>query len=165
MSQSDSPVESPVTSVIEGPLESSLESPSESPVDVPLAVPTRRKVRSRPVSPRLSTRLADQVRHRLREELERTTTERELAELLTKSQSWISHRLTGRVTITLDDLEAFCFGLNVSPVEVVRDRGLDFVAEMTPSESRLFTELRRAPEPVRAAILTLLNLKPPLRKK
>lgn len=68
------------------------------------------------------------------------------------SQSRIAKLLTGRVQMTLPDLESLCFAVGISVTEAVRDRGMEFCAEMTPRELRRFETLRRFPESYRNTI-------------
>lgn len=104
------------------------------------------------------------ARLRLREEmLARDVSQRDLADAMTKrsdelwSQSRVGKVLTGKVETRLDDiaLMAECLGLTVS--EVVRDRGLEFYAEMAPSEVRIIEGLRRLPQFV-SPLLQLLTM-------
>ncbi len=90
------------------------------------------------------SRRSEHVRLRLREEMtKRDMSQRDVAGILSWSQSKVAHILNGRVEMSVDDLEAFCFGVGISITEAVRDRGLEFCAEMTPTEMRLL-ELWRA---------------------
>ena len=109
--------------------------------------------------PQFMAKLAEAVRLRIREEMARKDmSQRDLAGLLDWSQSRVAHLLTGRVEISLDDLEGFGFALGLAPTELVRDRGLEFVTEMTPTELRLFERLRALGPDQRDAILTILNV-------
>lgn len=104
--------------------------------------------------------LSDAVRLRLREEMLRLKlSQRDVAGLLDWSQSKVAHQLTGRVDMSLDDLAAFCFALRISPTEAVRDHGLEFCAEMTPTELRILERTRQLPKPVLDAVMTLLDIK------
>lgn len=101
--------------------------------------------------------LADRARLRLREEMSRKhLSQRDLADLLKWSQSRVARALTGRSGIALDDLEALCFGVGLSVVEAVRDHGLEFLADMTPTELRILERIRQLPTPVLDAVMTLL---------
>jgi len=105
-------------------------------------------------------RLNDQVRERLREEIARKNySQRDLAELLQWSQSKVAKLLSGRVEMTLNDLEMICTQLTLRPTEAVRDKGLEFCREMTPTEFRLFEELARNSR-LRDAFLILANIPP-----
>jgi len=90
------------------------------------------------------SRRSEHVRLRLREEMaKKDMSQRDVAGILNWSQSKVAHILNGRVELGVDDLEAFCFGVGIQLTEAVRDRGLEFCAEMTPTEMRLL-ELWRA---------------------
>lgn len=104
--------------------------------------------------------LNDRVRHVFREEKKRRDlSERDLAGFLNWSQSKVAQKLSGRTPITLDEFEAFCFALSVSPAEAIRDRGLEFYAEMTPTELRVLEHFRRATDKMREAIATILGVR------
>lgn len=83
----------------------------------------------------------------------------ELGGILEWSQSKMSKVLNGRVELTVDDLDALCFGVGLSPVETVRDHGLQFCAELKPTELRLLERFRQLPPYVRDAIMELLNVR------
>jgi len=103
--------------------------------------------------------LAESARQRIREEMERKgITTRELADLLNTSQGRIGHLLTGYTDLRVDDLEQLCFGVGLSPVEAIRDRGLEFCATMTPTQLRILQRIQQLPE-AETAILTLLDVK------
>lgn len=103
--------------------------------------------------------LNDRARQRLKEEkTRRNLSERELAHLLRWSQSRIAQKFGGRTPITLDELEALCFALSIAPTEVVRDRGLEFCVEMTPTELRLLETIRSFTPDQRQALMTLLHV-------
>jgi len=112
------------------------------------------------VKPVSRTVRSDQARLRLREEMERNKlTQREVADLLGWSQSRVAKLLTGRVGLDLDDLESLCFAIGLSVTEAVRDHGLEFCAEMTPTELRILDRIRQLPRPVLDAVMTLLDIK------
>jgi transcriptional regulator with XRE-family HTH domain len=105
-------------------------------------------------------RLSEDVRLRLREEMGRQkVSQRDVAGLLDWSQSKVAHVLTGRVELNVDDLAAFCFALRLSVVEAVRDQGLEFVADLTPTELRFLERIRQVPPPVLDAVKTLVDFK------
>jgi transcriptional regulator with XRE-family HTH domain len=114
-----------------------------------------------PVAPTLSER----VRELLRTEAKhRGLSHRDIAGVLGGtaagwSPSRVTKNLTGRVELGVDELEALCFALSLQITEVVRDRGLEFCAEMTPTELRILERLRQLQPAVRDAILTLLDIK------
>lgn len=88
--------------------------------------------------------LSERVRFRLREEMSRRKlSQQEVADLIQWTQSRVAQKLTGRTPITLEELAALCFGVGISLVEVVRDHGLEFMAEMTPTELRIVQRVRQ----------------------
>lgn len=104
--------------------------------------------------------LSEDVRLRLRDEMTRLElSQRDVAGLLGWSQSKVAHILTGHVVLSVDDLADFCFALGIRITEAVRDRGLQFCAEMTPSEFRTLEKIRQLPPPVLDAVMTLLDVK------
>lgn len=104
-------------------------------------------------------KLSEQVRLRIREEMARKDmSQRDLAGLLDWSQSRIAHLLTGRVEMSVDDLAGFGFALGLAATEIVRDRGMEFVAEMTPTELRLLERIRQLSAEQRSALLTMLGI-------
>ena len=112
------------------------------------------------IVPSRMTRLSEQVRLRLREEMARKDmSQRDVAGILGWSQSRVAHILNGRVEMSIDDLAEFAFGLNLSVVETVRDPGMEFCADMTPTELRMFERMRQLHPTVLDAIMTLLDVK------
>lgn len=104
-------------------------------------------------------RLSEQVRIRLREEMAvKDMSQRDVAGILTWSQSRVAHLLNGRVEMSIDDLAEFAQALGLSPTEVVRDRGMEFVAEMTPSEMRFLERLRQLTQLQRDGLMVLLHI-------
>lgn len=86
--------------------------------------------------------------------------QRDLADLLGwKSQSRVAKLLTGRVEFNIDDLEAICFAIGLSVTEAVRDQGLEFCAELTPTELRLLERFRQLQPYQLDAVMTLLDIK------
>ena len=103
---------------------------------------------------------SEQARLRIREEMaRRDLSQREVAELLRWSQSRVAKLLTGRVELGVEDLDGLCFAVGISAVEALRDHGLEFCAEMTPTELRILERIRQLPRPVFEAVMTLLNVK------
>lgn len=108
-----------------------------------------------PAMPRLSVG----VRLRLREEMARKDmSQRDVAGILGWSQSRVAHILTGRVEMSVDDLAEFSIGLGLQPTEVVRDHGLEFCAEMTPTELRFLERLRQLPQADQDAVMRVLGV-------
>jgi transcriptional regulator with XRE-family HTH domain len=98
------------------------------------------------------------VRMRLREEKDRLKmSTRDIAGILGWSQSRVGKLLTGRVGLDLNDCAALCFALGIGLTEAVRDRGVEFCAEMTPSELRFLEIFRKASQADREAVTQLLT--------
>lgn len=109
---------------------------------------------------------ADRVCERLKEELKaRDISQRELAEALTKetgelwTQPKIGKLLNGNVRLTVNDADAIAKVAGIFLTEAVRDRGLEFYAEMTPTELRVLERLRQRPG-VLQAVMVLLDISP-----
>jgi transcriptional regulator with XRE-family HTH domain len=103
--------------------------------------------------------LATTVRRRIMEELtRRNMSQRELADQLKWSQSKLGKVLTGRTALDVNDMEAVCRELRLSVVEAVRDQGLEFCADMTPSELRILERIRQLPDTIEA-IMVLLDVR------
>lgn len=109
-------------------------------------------------SARVRARLADELRAR-------NITQRECAERLTAetgelwTQSRIGKVLNGAVELRVDDVEAIARVAGIFLSEAVRDRGLEFYAEMTPLELRVLERIRQKPTTLNA-LLVLLDLSP-----
>jgi transcriptional regulator with XRE-family HTH domain len=122
-------------------------------------------------------KLSEQVRLKIREEMARLEmSQRDVAELLGWSQSRVAHLLNGRVEMSVDDLAEFAFILTIRPTEIIRDHGLEFCAEMTPTELRFLERLRQLPQTQKDAMMQLFHIEsmtrpqerraaPPQRKK
>lgn len=86
----------------------------------------------------------------------RGISQRELADVLTRetreqwTQSRVGKVLTGRVELQLNVLAVMAEAVGISLTEVVRDRGLEFYAELTPTEVRLLDWLRKRPNQARS---------------
>lgn len=98
-------------------------------------------------------RLSQRVRTRLRDELghlkisQRVTAERlttQTGELWTQSK--VHKILTGQVQLLVDDMELLAGIVGVTLVELTREPGREFVADLTPSELRLLNAIRDNPE-------------------
>lgn len=101
--------------------------------------------------------LADRLRARIREEMAaRAIQQRDVAGITGWSQSKVAKILQNQMVLTVDILEGFAFALNLSPVELVRDRGYEFCAELTPTELRILQVMRDRPTDA-AAIQQLLR--------
>lgn len=103
--------------------------------------------------------LNHRVVRRLRDEMtRRKLSQRDVAGLLQWSQSRIAKLLTGRVELSVNDLAALCFAMDLLPTEAVRDHGLEFCAEMTPSELRFLERFRQLRPQSKEAMMTLFDV-------
>jgi transcriptional regulator with XRE-family HTH domain len=103
--------------------------------------------------------LAENARTRIREEMDRRKiTVQELGQMLGWSKSRVGHLLTGNTVLGVDELAALCFAIGLSPVEAIRDRGLEFMAEMTPTLFRIMERLKQLPA-VQAGLMEVLDVK------
>jgi len=91
-------------------------------------------------------------------ERKRLTT-RDVAGILTWSQSRVQKVLAGTRKLSVDDLEALCFAMDLSLPEVVRDHGMEWCAEMTPTEHRFLLRLRELDHETRDTFLRFLEVK------
>lgn len=114
---------------------------------------------------RTMSELEERVRLRIREEMTRKNlSQRDVSGILGGpgkgwSQSRVGKLLTGNVGMGVSDMEALCFAIGLPVVEAVRDLGMEFFAEMTPTELRTLERIRQLTEPDRAAYLHLLSVK------
>lgn len=105
--------------------------------------------------------LNERVRQRLREEAgKRKLSHRTLAAFLNWGQPKVTQKLTGRTPMTLNEFAALCFAVGLQPTEAVRDRGLEFSAEMTPTELRVLELFRQLPKAASEGLLTFLQISP-----
>ena len=114
--------------------------------------------------------LEERVRLRIREEMTRKNlSQRDVSGILGDvakgwSQSRVAKILTGRVEMGIADMESLCFAISLPIVEAVRDHGMEFYAEMTPTELRTLERIRQLNEPDREAFLRVLDVKAGSRK-
>ncbi len=102
--------------------------------------------------------VARRVRRRVREELDRLgVVQRDIAGQLKWSQAKVAQKLGGRTPWTLEEFEALCFIAGISPTEAVRDRGVEFCAEMTPTELRFLEIYRGVSQADRDSVVQLLT--------
>jgi len=100
--------------------------------------------------------LAERAVLRIREEMtERKISQRDLAERLRCSQGRVAKLLNGGVRLRLNDVGVLADAVGITVVEALRDRGLEFYAELTPSEVRILERLRRRPTALQGALLML----------
>ena len=111
------------------------------------------------VSAMASDSLTERAVARLRDEMSRRhLSQGDIAGLLGWTQSRVSKILNRRIEMGVDDLGALCFALNLHPTEAVRDHGLEFLAEMSPTELRILERIRQLPKPIFDAVMTLLDV-------
>ncbi len=87
----------------------------------------------------LSHRVLARIRHEMRD---KKISQPDLAGMLHCSQSRISKILTEAAKLKVDTLGDLCQIVGLAVTEVVRDRGMEFVAEMTPTELRILEHIR-----------------------
>ena len=105
-------------------------------------------------------RRSEDIRIRLRDEMSRQRlSQRDVAGMLGWSQSKVAHILTGHVEMNVDDLAEMCSVLRLSLTEAVRDRGLEFCADLTPTELRILERVRQLPSSLVDAFMLLLDIK------
>ncbi len=103
----------------------------------------------------LNTRVVE----RLKEEKDkRHLTFQDIAAFCGWNRTKVTKKFGEETALTLDEFEALCFAVNLSPTEAVRDRGLEFCAEMTPTELRRHERFRLLPKPTVDAIDHLLDV-------
>lgn len=109
-------------------------------------------------APAMADAVSERARRRLRDEMAaKNLNQADVAGRLEWTQSRVSKLLNGKVELSVDDLAALCFAVDVSLVEVIRDHGLEFCAEMTPTELRMLERLRQLPPPLLEALMMLVN--------
>jgi transcriptional regulator with XRE-family HTH domain len=79
----------------------------------------------------------------------------DVAGLIHWTQSKVSKVLNGETALMVNDLDALCVAVGLRLTEAVRDHGVEFCAEMSPTELRVLEELRRCPGAVDALLLLL----------
>jgi len=101
---------------------------------------------------------ADRARNRIREEMARKNlNQADIADLLKWTESRVSKILHGRTELGVNELEALCFATGLTLTEAVRDHGLEFCAEMTPTEMRMMELLRALPVALRDHFYGMLS--------
>lgn len=112
------------------------------------------------VSGPMSESVADRAIARIREEMTtKGLSQADIAGRLAQTESRISRLLTRITPPTIDDLEALCFAVDLRPSEAVRDHGLEWCAEMTPTELRVLTGFRRASREIQDIVTAVLRAK------
>lgn len=100
--------------------------------------------------------LAERAIRRIRDEMStRKLSQRDLAERLGCSQGRVAKILNGRVELRVNDLEELAKFVALPVTEVIRDRGLEFYAELSPTEVRMIERLRARPHLLQGVLLIL----------
>lgn len=92
---------------------------------------------------------------------ERHLSQRDLADEISKrtraqwTQSKIGKLLTGYTELGVNELAELANAVGISMAETVRDRGMEFYAEATPTELRILAHLKRHPELLQALLVFL----------
>jgi transcriptional regulator with XRE-family HTH domain len=106
--------------------------------------------------------ISDRIRVRLEEEMrKRNLSQTDVAGFLKWTQPRVSKILHGKVELGVEELAALCFAIGVPPTEMIRDRGMEFCAEMTPTELRVLEMFRSADQSERDLILRFLAVRNP----
>ena len=96
---------------------------------------------------------AERAIQRIRDEMHaRNITQRDLADRMRCSQGRIAKILKGQVELRLNDIEELARLVGITLVEAIRDRGLEFYAELTPTEVRMLEWLRQHPNQMRGVL-------------
>jgi len=82
----------------------------------------------------------------------------DIAGRLRWSEGKVSKVLTGRTELGVDELDALCFAVGIPLTEAVRDQGIEFCAEMAPTELKILQQFREETEPVQNMILHVLHV-------
>ncbi len=134
----------------------------------------RNESESEPIAPTRVTAYVDAVTIserivlRIKDEMDaRDISQRDLAEILTRrtdevwTQSRVGKVLNLRVALRVEDVATVAAAVGLSLVEVVRDPGLEFYADMTPTELRLFQMLKRKPKSLDAVLQLVIGAPKP----
>ncbi len=106
--------------------------------------------------------LAERAVRRIREAMtDRGVSQRDLAQILKCSQGRVAKILNGGVKLRVNDVADLADAVGLSVVEAIRDQGLEFYAEMTPTEVRILEQLRLRPH-VLHGLLTILRVEAPV---
>lgn len=99
---------------------------------------------------------------RIREEMRaKNISQRDLAEKFRCSQGKIAKLLNNTVKLRVEDLARLANAVGIPITEAIRDRGLEFYAEVTPLEQRILERIRQRGGGVQSAILQLLDIEQP----
>lgn len=95
----------------------------------------------------------------LRAMKERDLSQTDIAGFLNWTQPRVSKVLHGRVELGVEELAALCFAVGIALTEAVRDPGMEFCAEMTPSELRFVERIRQLDQHTRDAVMQILDVR------
>lgn len=110
----------------------------------------------------MSDTSATRAVRRVREEMQRKNlSQSDIAGRLDWTQTRVSKLLNGKIALGLEELDALCFAVGLSLVEAVRDHGLEFCADMTPTELRVLERYRQLSPPEQDALSIMLKVKGP----
>lgn len=117
-------------------------------------------------APAMTESASERARIRIREEMARKKmSQRDVAGILDWSQSRVSKNLNARIELGLDDLASLSFAVGLQLTEAVRDHGLEFCAEMTPTELRVLERIRQLRPDQLDALMTMLAVTLSTRKQ
>lgn len=127
--------------------------------------------RTRPEQNAPAMTVSDRIRARLRDALaDRKLSQRAISDRLQKftGETWSQPRvgkiLNGRVELKIEDLALLAGLAGISLVELVREQGREFVADLTPTELRIVNALRDH-HGLQDHVLTLIELLAPPQRK
>lgn len=116
--------------------------------------------------------LSDRARTRLIEvRKQRNIGQQELADMITHqtgelwTQSRVGKLLSGAVELRLDDADAMAHALGLPMTEVIRDRGMEFYADLTPTQLRIVEYCRQSPELAQHVLAVFSHVEALLRAK
>ena len=117
---------------------------------------------------------ADPLRLRLRQMLQdKGISQSRLCQLLTAAtgEPWLIQRmgklLNGQILLRVEDLVLMARAADISLVEIVREPGKEFMADLTPSELKMIHTMRDRPdvEPILSGLAAKFAEQAPKRKK
>lgn len=102
---------------------------------------------------------AERALERIKEEMaRRKLSQRDIAERLGCSQGRVAKMMAGRVKLRVNDLALLAESVGLPLCETIRDRGLEFYAEMSPLELRWLEVFRGKSLDVQRAYLTVFQI-------
>lgn len=88
------------------------------------------------LSARVLTRIIEEIHNK-------QLNQRQLADALGWTPSKLGKVLAGKSTLGVAEMAAICGELMLSVVEAIRDPGMQFMADMTPTELRILDRIRQ----------------------